>query len=61
LAVYFGLKGRFYQPRPKAWETGSPRAAALKGPFMRGARHAERPFQGRIAFSSKTQAFGLGW
>ena len=32
---FFGLKGRFYQPRPKAWERRFARDLALKGPFVR--------------------------
>ncbi len=30
---FFGLKGRFYQPRPKAWEPHAANTSALKGPF----------------------------
>ena len=29
----FGLKGRFYQPRPKAWDCGKNRNLTLKGSF----------------------------
>src|SRR5438128_10105327 len=29
-----GLKGRFCQPRPKAWVTGFQESPALKGPFI---------------------------
>jgi len=34
IIVLFGLKGRFCQPRPKAWGEWTPRSLALKGPFV---------------------------
>jgi len=30
---HFGLKGRFFQPGPKAWESRHPRIFGLKGRF----------------------------
>ena len=61
-ACISGLKGRFCQPRPKAWVDGGRRSAALKGRFsiVRGS-HRTAP-SGRIVFRClHTQAVGLGF
>jgi hypothetical protein len=50
----FGLKGRFDQPRPKAWGSAvTHHRANLKGSF-------DRPFQGHDSAAHQSQAFGLG-
>jgi hypothetical protein len=58
---FFGLKGRFCQPRPKAWGRGQGRHLTLKGAFRRVAvKFGERPFQGHPHYALHSQAFGLG-
>jgi hypothetical protein len=59
--AFFGLKGRFCQPRPKAWEYREKRQLTLKGSFtVRQVNSVERPFQGRCLDDNRPQAFGLG-
>jgi len=39
--VYSGLKGRFYQPRPQAWDKLTIFGSALKRPFTTLQRECE--------------------
>jgi hypothetical protein len=58
----FGLKGRFCQPRPKAWETeGADIVSALKGPFTRSQEQkVNDPFRVESPPCLQAQAAGLG-
>jgi hypothetical protein len=61
IALVFGLKGRFCQPRPKAWEIGVIPTFGLKGRFGQGsARGANGPFRADDCRRLFSQAFGLG-
>jgi hypothetical protein len=53
----FGLKGRFYQPRPKAW-VELKKKSALKGPFVAGTNRMA--LSGPKVNKSMTPAFGRG-
>ena len=47
---FFGLKGRFYQPSPKGWETTALRIPSLKGSFIRFTRFMNGPYRARGKF-----------
>jgi hypothetical protein len=58
----YGLKGRFYQPRPKAWDHTTD-VTALQGPFKhRSPRSHTMPQSLAKVYLHATfsQAFGLG-
>ena len=46
---FFGLKGRFRQPRPKAWEESRRECRGPERAVHGTPRHGEWPFQGQIA------------
>jgi hypothetical protein len=45
-----GPKGRFKQPRPKAWDQGSREFTGLKGRFIRGDGTRNGPFRAGMCF-----------
>jgi len=58
---FFGLKGRFCQPRPQAWELRQYGNSTLKGSF--GFGHwagSNGPFRAAVSAITVSQAFGLG-
>jgi hypothetical protein len=57
--LVFGLKGRFYQPRPQAWDRGQFRIVGLKGRFT-WVMTANGPFRVKTLSCAFSQAFGLG-
>jgi len=57
----FGLKGRFSQPRPKAWQSRIDRDFEPERLVHRRGSLTNGPVQGRGQFlGTSTQAFGLG-
>jgi hypothetical protein len=61
IALVFGLKGRFWQPRPKAWEIGVIPMFGLKGRFgQSSARGANGPCRADDCRRLFSQAFGQG-
>src|SRR5207253_1226859 len=57
---FVGLKNRFCQPRPKAWEQGQQRQSALKERFGVDETMAKRPFRAGDRLSATDPSLRLG-
>jgi hypothetical protein len=56
----FGLKGRFYQPRPEAWETNTPESLGPVGAVQPPIGQVNEPFRFDWLPGHPSQASGLG-